>query len=106
MTNLLKMKQNWSSFPNILMLLFVLFTLMIVSSNINASVSKLWSYSPLAGFVDTSPAIGDLDNDGVKDLVFSTVTGRVLELNSLGLRMWYYDVEKHIITTPPIILDI
>ena len=97
---------NYLTFPYFKKLLFVLFTLLFISSNINASVNKLWSYRPLAGFVDTSPAIGDLDNDGVKDLVFSTVTGRVLALNSLGLRMWYYDVEKHIITTPPIILDI
>jgi outer membrane protein assembly factor BamB len=106
MNNLTKRKMNYLTFPYFKKLLFVLFTLLFISSNINASVNKLWSYRPLAGFVDTSPAIGDLDNDGIKDLVFCAATGRVLALNSLGLRMWYYDVEKDIITTPPVIADL
>ena len=106
MTNPISMKQNRFSFFNFKKLLFVLLVLLIISSNIDASANKLWSYRSLAGFVDTSPAVGDLDNDGVKDLVFCTVAGQVLALNSLGLRMWYYDVEKSIITTPPIITDL
>ena len=97
---------NYLTFPYFKKLLFVLFTVLFISSNINASANKLWSYRSLAGFVDTSPAVGDLDNDGVKDLVFCTVAGRVLALNSLGLRMWYYDVKNSIITTPPIITDL
>ncbi|NOR75476.1 MAG: PQQ-binding-like beta-propeller repeat protein, partial [Draconibacterium sp.] len=106
MNNLKKRKMNYLTFPLFKKLIFGLFTLLFFSSNINASVNKLWSYRLLSGFVDTSPAIGDLDNDGVKDMIFCTATGRVLALNSLGLRMWYYDVANDIITSPPIITDL
>ena len=98
---------NCFSFLKFKMFLFVFLGILIVTSNsdINASVNKLWSYRPLAGFVDTSPAVGDLDDDGVKDVIFCTTSGRVLALNSLGLRMWYFDT-KEIITTPPVIADL
>ena len=105
MTKLLKRKMSCLTFPYFKKLLFVLFILLFIPSNINASVNKLWSYRPQSGFVDTSPAIGDLDNDGVKDMIFCTVAGRVIALNSLGLRMWYFDVEE-VITTPPVITDL
>ncbi len=86
MANLLKGKKNSFLFLYIKKFLFVLFTLLFISSIADRSVSvnKMWSYRPLSGFVDTSPAIGDLDSDGVKDMVFCTATGRVLALNSRG----------------------
>ncbi len=84
---------------------FILILLIFFDSHAWASAEKLWEYCPQAGFVDTSPGVGDLDEDGVKDLVFCTVAGRVLALNSLGLRMWYYDA-KETITTPPVVSDI
>ena len=95
---------SFSCFKKYLIILLTLQFILSIS-NLNASVNKLWTYRPLAGFVDTSPAVGDLDDDGVKDLVFCTVTGRVLALNSLGLRIWYNDV-KEPITTPPVIADL
>ena len=87
--------------------LSILFSVLFIISvsSLTASANKIWSYQPQAGFVDTSPAVGDLDEDGIKDLVFCTVAGRVLALNSLGLRMWYYDA-KESITTPPVIADV
>lgn len=98
---------RYSTFSLLKKSLFVVFTLIFfsVNSDLKASVNKLWSYHSLAGFVDTSPAIGDLDNDGVQDMIFCTVSGRVIALNSLGLKMWHLDVEE-IITTPPIIADL
>lgn len=107
MTKRLKGKTNSILFSYFKKLSFISITLIFVlsNSNVNASAKKLWSYRPLTGFVDTSPAVGDLDGDGVKDLVFCTVTGRVFALNSLGLRIWYKDV-KEPITTPPVIADI
>lgn len=107
MVNLLKEKKNSFLFSYFKKFLFVLGIPLLISSIADRSVSvnKLWSYHPLSGFVDTSPAVGDLDSDSVKDMVFCTATGRVLALNSLGLRMWYYDVASDIITSPPIIVD-
>ncbi len=90
--------------PHILLILLA-FIAVFFSNASASSVEKLWEYHPQAGFVDTSPAIGDLDEDGIKDLVFCTVAGRVLALNSLGLRIWHYDA-KETITTPPLIDDI
>ena len=87
-----------------LILLLPLF-LIFSYSDLKASVNLLWTYNPQVGFVDASPAVGDLDGDGVKDLVFCTVTGRVFVLNSKGLQVWYYDV-KEPISTPPVIVDL
>ncbi|MCK5853560.1 PQQ-binding-like beta-propeller repeat protein, partial [bacterium] len=106
MTHSVKEKfDNLHTFVFKTLILISLFSLLITTIDLQASVNKLWNYRPQAGFVDTSPAVGDLDDDGVKDLVFCTVAGRVLALNSLGLRMWYYDV-KEPITTPPLVADL
>ncbi|MDP4286214.1 MAG: PQQ-binding-like beta-propeller repeat protein, partial [Bacteroidota bacterium] len=107
MSNEFKVKGNYLTFSYIKKFSLILFTLLFIFtiSNLHATGKKLWGYHPGNGFVDTSPAVSDLDGDGVKDLVFCTVTGRVLALNSLGLRIWYHDV-KEPISTPPVIADL
>jgi len=77
MANLLKKKKNSFLFSYFKKLLFVLFTLLFISLSINASENKLWSYRPLTGYVDASPAIGDLDNDGVYEIVAGSGNGKV-----------------------------
>lgn len=93
-----------SSLRKFLFLLLPL-TLILPCADLNAAVNLLWTHNPQGGFVDTSPAVGDLDGDGVKDLVFCTVTGRVFTLNAHGLQVWYHDV-KEPISTPPVIADL
>lgn len=106
-TNKFRENMNYSTFSLLRKFLFMVFTMGLFSANsdLKASAKKIWSYHSLAGFVDTSPAIGDLDNDGVNDMIFCTSTGRVIALNSLGLKMWHFDVDD-VITSPPIISDL
>ena len=92
------MKKNSISF-----FVFVFFLVPVLS--FASGVKKQWTYRPETGYVDASPAVADLDGDGVKDLIFATISGRVIALNSLGLRIWYHDTEERI-TTPPLVADL
>ncbi len=107
MTNQLKGKTNLISLSCIRRYLIILLpiSLILSVSDVRGAVNLQWTHNPQGGFVDTSPAVGDLDGDGVKELVFCTVYGRVFALNSRGLQVWYHDV-KEPISTPPVIADL
>lgn len=67
--------------------------------------SKLWDLKTKAGYVDTSPGVGDLDRDGFNDLIFCTTAGRVMAVNSGGFEMWTFDTNTQI-ANPPIVVDL
>jgi outer membrane protein assembly factor BamB len=83
----------------------VLISVFLTPFAYSANVEKKWSYRPETGYVDGSPAVADLDADGIKDMVFATISGRVIALNSVGLRIWFHDTHETI-TTPPAVADI
>jgi len=59
-----------------------------------------WSYLPIVGYVDTSPAVADVDADGVQDIVLATTGGRVLVLDANGRMKWSTDANQTI-SNPP-----
>jgi outer membrane protein assembly factor BamB len=90
-------------FQLILLVLALIFSLMGISL-LTASTIQ-WRYQPVAGFVDSSPAVCDLDGDDVLDLVICTTAGRVLTLDSKGNRKWFFDVGGTISSPPTILGD-
>ncbi|MBC8184509.1 DUF4091 domain-containing protein [candidate division KSB1 bacterium] len=85
-----------------LIVLFLIYSFMGINPSTASTIQ--WRYQPIAGFVDSSPAVCDLDGDGSLDLVMATTAGRVLALNLKGNRMWFYNVGGTI-SCPPTILD-
>jgi len=67
--------------------------------------STRWRYQPVAGYVDSSPAVADLDGDGSLDLVVATTAGRVLALDANGQQKWHYDT-RQTISTPPTLMNV
>ncbi|MCD6201099.1 MAG: VCBS repeat-containing protein [Bacteroidales bacterium] len=59
----------------------------------------LWTYLSVTGNVDATPAVADVDGDGVEDLVMATTGGTVLVLDARGHIKWQYEVH-HTISTP------
>ncbi|NOY76740.1 MAG: PQQ-binding-like beta-propeller repeat protein [Calditrichaeota bacterium] len=60
----------------------------------------LWNFVPGAGYVDTSPAVADVDGDGVQDVILATTAGRVLALDANGHKKWAVDLNQTI-SNPP-----
>ncbi|MFB6196923.1 MAG: hypothetical protein ABEI52_01470, partial [Halobacteriaceae archaeon] len=50
--------------------------------------------------INSSPAIADIDEDGMNEVVFGTEDGRITALNHLGEVMWSVDVPGSIRATP------
>ena len=69
------------------------------------AVDKQWSYHPIVGYVDTSPALADVDDDGVQDIILATTGGRVLVLDANGRIKWSRDINQHI-SNPPAVAGI
>ena len=87
----------------IITLIFLITSLFFISSSFANTVQ--WRYKTTAGFVDSSPAVCDLDGDGELDLVMCTTAGRVFALDSKGKRKWFFDVGGTI-SSPPTILGV
>ena len=52
------------------------------------AAERLWTYSTPAGFLDSSPAIGDVDRDGSPDIVVTSTAGLVFALDAQGHVIW------------------
>ena len=98
-----KVKHNWlGSFLHCL--LFILFGFSLTNTQSHAG-TQLWQLRTEAGKVDASPGVGDLDRDGVNDLVLGTTVGQVMAVNSGGYIMWTFDTNA-IISTPSTVVDL
>jgi outer membrane protein assembly factor BamB len=64
-----------------------------------AQDKALWTYLSVTGNVDATPAVADVDGDGVEDLVMATTGGTVLVLDARGHVKWQYEVH-HTISMP------
>lgn len=65
----------------------------------------LWTYTPPSGFVDTSPGIGDINGDGVVDIVLGTTAGLVVAIDAGGKELWRQAMAGHV-CFPPTVADV
>ena len=87
------------------MYLLRLFTLPFVLLSLSVSVSArevLWSFKPPLGLVDSSPAVADMDGDGIPELVMTTTAGSTLVVDSQGRQVWMQGVQIPISTSPTV----
>ncbi len=68
--------------------------LLAVSQSYAAEV--VWTFHAPAGYVDISPAIGDVDGDGVQDVIVASTAGSVFALGNDGFAKWRWDVRQPI----------
>ena len=81
---------------------FLLTTLIIPFSLYAVGISssgEVWTYRPVAGYVDATPAVADVDGDGIPDLVMATTGGTVVALDANGHVKWKYNIHS-IISNP------
>ncbi len=76
----------------------LLFSLSTYATN-NSSEHILWTYRSITGSVDATPAIADVDGDGIQDVIMATTGGTVLAIDIRGHVKWQYDVH-HTISNP------
>ena len=62
----------------------------------------LWSYTPPSGFVDTSPGIGDINEDGVPEIILGTTSGLVVAIDAAGKELWQQGMVGHFCFPPTV----
>ncbi len=62
----------------------------------------VWTYEPPAGYVDTSPVLGDLDGDSNADIVVGTTAGMLVAIDSNMQELWRQEVHSTICVPPSI----
>ena len=80
----------------------------MVLGSLAASVQaaeSVWSYSSPAGYVDSSPALGDIDGNGELDIVLGSTSGGVSVLDVNGRLVWHCDVGDSV-TIAPTLADV
>ena len=75
------------------------FVLLVLVAQTHAQ-DLLWNFRAGSGYVDCSPAVGDLDGDGVSDIVVVATSGSAVALDASGRVMWEQTVRGPI-TIPP-----
>ena len=68
------------------------------------AIETLWTYDVPVGYVDTSPAVGDINNDGEPEIVLATTGGNIVALSKYGEQIWRCDIENEI-SIPPTLSD-
>ncbi len=56
----------------------------------------LWSYTPPVGSVDASPAVADINGDGVMEIVAGTAAGIALAIDADGKELWQRGLPGHL----------
>jgi outer membrane protein assembly factor BamB len=64
-----------------------------------------WTYTPPAGYVDISPAFGDVNGDGRTDIVIGTTAGAIITLDAQGKEIWRHRT-RDAVCIPPTIADV
>ena len=70
--------------------------------NVSQAAEALWTYTPPSGYVDASPAVGDLTADGASELVVSTISGLTVALTIHGEELWRHEMRGPICIPPSI----
>ena len=84
-------------FPALVLLLGIAF-----AGEATAQPQELWRIKPPLGYIDTSPAVGDLDRDGMPDMVLASTEGLVWAVDGNGNDIWRTETDETI-TCPPTI---
>lgn len=64
-----------------------------------------WRFKPPLGLVDSSPAVVDMNGDGISDIVMTTTAGSVLAVDHKGQQIWMRGVQIPI-SIPPTVVDL
>lgn len=92
----------------IILLAAILFQTQIIAGSHNSLLQgtgrQIWKIPATAGYFDSSPAIGDVDADGIRDIVLATTAGRVFAFDAQSRVIWWYDTGA-VISTPPTIIQ-
>ncbi len=62
-----------------------------------------WTFKPPLGLVDSSPALADLDGDGIDELIMTTTAGSTLAVDQQGRQIWMQGVQIPISTAPTVV---
>jgi len=85
-----------------LLILICTVSLLIINPTHATAAAMVWQYQPDEGIVDCSPGVGDLDGDGVQEIVICTTAGEVTALDLNGQVKWSHDTEQ-VVSIPPTI---
>jgi outer membrane protein assembly factor BamB len=80
---------------------FTLIAALLISAPGHAAdVDILWVYGTSGGYLDSSPAITDLDGDGSPDICITSLAGPVFVLDAFGREIWSVDLKERIAISP------
>ena len=83
----------------------VLLSAILSATAAPAASTTLWTYTCAGGFIDCSPAAGDINGDGRNELVVVTTAGAVLALDGDAVEIWRYDTHDRF-SVPPTLADV
>ncbi len=71
---------------------------------LNDDGTLFWSFTvPTGGRIESSPAIADMNDDGVNDVIIGSSDNRVYALNgSTGTEIWNYNTRGYIYSSPSV----
>jgi outer membrane protein assembly factor BamB len=67
------------------------------------AAERYWVYETTGGYLDSSPGMGDVDGDGVIDIVVTSTVGPVFALDAAGHEIWRVDLEEPIPVAPTVV---
>ena len=80
--------------------LFALATIAAFAPAHAGAAESFWVYETTGGYLDSSPAIADLDGDGSPDICMTSLAGPVFALDAFGREMWKIDLMERISIAP------
>ena len=65
-----------------------------------AGVETLWNHHAPSGHFASSPSVGDINGDGILELVVATTGGSIIALDGDARPFWRQDVEGTVTVSP------
>jgi hypothetical protein len=80
--------------------LISLITFTVFASAHAGNADLFWVYETTGGYLDSSPAVTDLDGDGSSDICVTSTSGSVFALDAFGREIWTVDLVEQITIAP------